>query len=58
MKEHFYGALTVGLIIGAAASIMMIPQMDYRTRRRVDKTSRRLVHRAGSFINDLRDNSK
>lgn len=58
MRGRFYGGLTAGMLIGAAASIMMMPQMDYRTRRKVDRTSRKLAHRAGNFINDLRDYSK
>jgi gas vesicle protein len=57
LRSRFIGGLTAGLLIGAAASIMMVPQMDPRTRRRLDRTSRRWAHNAGNIINDLRDHS-
>jgi gas vesicle protein len=47
--------LTAGILIGAAASMMVMPQMDSKTRRRVDRTSRKIVNSAGDFINDIKD---
>lgn len=58
MKTKFVGGLTAGLLLGAAASMMMVPQMDSRTRRKIDRTSRKLAHSAGSIINDLRDSAR
>ena len=58
MNGRFVGLLTAGVIIGAAASIMMIPQMDMRTRRKLSRTSRKLAHSAGNIINDIRDYAK
>jgi gas vesicle protein len=57
MRSRFIGGLTAGLLIGAAASLMMVPQMDAKTRRKLDRTSRRLAHGAGNIINDLKDHS-
>lgn len=58
MTGRFVGGLTAGLLIGTAASIVMFPQMDFRTRRKINRTSRRLVNSAGNIINDLRDYAK
>jgi hypothetical protein len=58
LNGRFVGVLTAGVLIGAAASVMMIPQMDVRTRRRLNRTSRKFAHSAGNIINDLRDYAK
>lgn len=58
MRSRFIGGLTAGLLIGAAASMMMVPQMDSRTRRKIDRTSRKFANSAGNIINDLRDYSR
>lgn len=58
MRGRFITGLAAGALIGAAASMLTMPQMDYSTRRRVNKTSRRFVNRAENLINDLRDYAK
>lgn len=58
MNGRFVGVLTAGVLIGAAASIMMIPQMDMKTRRKLNRTSRKFAHSAGNIINELRDYGK
>lgn len=58
MKGKFVSGLTAGLVLGAAASIMMVPQMDHRTRRRIDRTSRRLAHSAGNIISDIMERTR
>lgn len=58
LNGRFVGVLTAGVLIGAAASVMMIPQMDVRTRRKLNRTSRKFAHSAGNIINDLREYTK
>lgn len=58
MRGKMLGGLSAGILIGAAASMMIMPQMDWRTRRKMDRTSRRIMNSAGSFIHDLKDYSK
>lgn len=55
MRGRFVSGLTAGMLLGAFAGLMMMPQMDMRTRRRVNKTSNRLVHRAEELLNDIMD---
>lgn len=58
MKGRMLGGLTAGIIIGAAASMMVLPQMDSRTRRKVNRTTRKFMNTAGDFIHDIKDYSK
>lgn len=55
MRGRFVGGLTAGLLLGAAASMLMMPQMNYRTKRRVNKTSRRIAHGAGDIVHRIMD---
>lgn len=47
--------ITAGALIGMAATIMMMPQMDHRTRRRINRTGRKMMHRASDMFGDLRE---
>lgn len=53
MKGRFFGGITAGLLIGAAAGMMMMPRMNYRTRRMVNKASRRFADRAEDIIDNI-----
>lgn len=55
MKVGMFKGVATGALIGAAATIMMMPQMDHRTRRRVNRAGRRMMHRASDMIGDMRD---
>lgn len=58
MKVGMFKGITAGALIGMAATIMMMPQMDHRTRRRINKTGRRMMHRASDMFGDLREYMK
>lgn len=58
MKGRMISGLTAGILIGAAASMMMLPQMDSKTRRRLNRTSRKLMNSAGNLMHDIRDYSR
>jgi gas vesicle protein len=47
--------IAAGAIIGAAASIMIMPQMPYRQRRMINRAGKRMAHRAGDLVDTLVD---
>jgi len=53
MKGRFVGGITAGLLLGAAAGMMMMPRMNYRTRRMVNKASKRFTDRAENIIDNV-----
>lgn len=52
MRGRFISGLAAGTILGAIAGMMMVPQMDYRNRRRINRVSRRVEE----LLNELRQN--
>jgi len=42
MRGRFFSGLATGAIIGAIAGMMMVPQMDYKNRRRITRASRKV----------------
>lgn len=54
MKGRILTGIAAGALIGAAASMIMMPQMSYKNRRRASRISRRLVHDTGSIMEGLR----
>lgn len=55
MKVGMAKGITTGALIGMAATIMMMPQMDHRTRRRINRAGKKMMHRATDIIGDFRD---
>ena len=55
MKGRFIIGLTTGAVIGAAASMLAVPQMDWKTRRRITRTGKRLANKAASLMDDIRE---
>ena len=53
MKGRFVSGLTTGIILGAAAGLMVLPQMDSKTRRKVCRTSKKLTHSMENLMHDL-----
>lgn len=58
MKSRFMTGVAAGMFMGAAASMLIMPQMDHKTRRRMDRTCRRFTDKAGCFINELINNAR
>lgn len=58
MKVGMVKGMTAGALIGMAATIMMMPQMDMRTRRRINRTGKRMMHRATDMFDGIRDYMK
>lgn len=45
--------MATGMMLGAAAGFMFVPQMDRRTRRRLERAGRRTLSFAGDLINGI-----
>jgi gas vesicle protein len=54
MKGRILTGIAAGALMGAAASMIMMPQMSYKNRRRASRISRRLVHDTGSIMDGIR----
>ena len=54
MSSKLMTGLTTGAIIGAAAGMFLMPELDRNTRRRIKKSGRIMRNTAG----DLYDNMK
>lgn len=55
MRNRFMRGLLMGGMIGAAATMMMSPNMSTRNRRKMMRTGRRVIGRAANIIDDVRD---
>ena len=55
MQNKFISTITVGAIIGVAAGMMLIPNMDRSTRRRAKKTGKMVMNMAGDVYDSMRD---
>ncbi len=54
MKGRILTGIAAGALMGAAASMIMMPQMSYKNRKRASRISKRLVHDTGSIMDGLR----
>jgi gas vesicle protein len=52
------GKFITGALIGAAVGMMMMPEMDRVTRRRIKRTAKIVRHAAGDIYDDVRDRIK
>lgn len=46
----FVKGLTAGAIIGATAGMMMIPEMDRKTRKKIMRSRKYAMNKAGNII--------
>lgn len=54
MKGRLLTGIAAGALMGAAASMLMMPQMSYKNRRRAARISKRLAHNTGNIINGIK----
>lgn len=52
---RFSSGILTGIMVGAAAGVMATPMMSGRTRRKIAKTSKRMMNSAGRTIEDITD---
>ena len=55
MNNKFISTITAGAIIGMAAGVMLIPNMDRSTRRRAKKTGKMVMNMAGDVYDNMKD---
>lgn len=55
MRGRFFSGLAAGALLGAAAGMMMMPQMNYRTRRRMKRAGKRLGHMTQDLMDNMRE---
>lgn len=53
MRGRFLKGVATGMVLGAAAGFMLVPQMDRRTRRRLERAGRRTMSFAGDLIDNI-----
>jgi len=54
MNNRFLSGITAGAIIGATAGMLIVPQLDRGTRRRLKRTSRNMMGMAGNMRGIMR----
>lgn len=55
MRGRFVSGITTGVILGAAASMMRMPQMDRNTKRRIRKSGRYVKDFAEDAMDGMRN---
>lgn len=54
MTGKFIAGVTAGTIIGITAGVMMSPEMDRNTKRRLRRSGRYMMEAAGEAFHDIR----
>ncbi|MBV7274988.1 YtxH domain-containing protein [Clostridiaceae bacterium UIB06] len=52
------GKFITGALLGAAVGMMMMPEMDRSTKRKIRRTAKVVRHAAGDMFEDIRDRVK
>lgn len=53
--NRFIKGLTAGAIIGVSAGMTMVPQMDRKTRKKIMRNKRNMIHKAENLIENVMD---
>ncbi|WP_251861219.1 YtxH domain-containing protein [Clostridium sp. Marseille-Q2269] len=54
MSNRFLSGMTTGAIIGATVGMLMVPQLDRGTRRKIKRTSMTMMGMAGNMMGNMR----
>ncbi|MCR1935163.1 YtxH domain-containing protein [Clostridium tepidum] len=54
MKNGFLSGITTGIVLGATAGMLIVPQLDRSTRRKIKRTSRTMIGMAGNIAGNMR----
>ncbi|MDT8719100.1 YtxH domain-containing protein [Clostridium sp. 19966] len=52
--KGFISGITTGAIIGAAVGVMMVPELDRSTRKKIKRFDRMLMNVAGDMYNPIK----
>jgi len=55
MSNKLMTGLTTGAIIGAAAGMLLMPELDRNTRRRIKKSGKLMRNTAGDLYDNMKD---
>ena len=55
MSNKLMTGLTTGAIIGAAAGMFLMPELDRSTRRRIKKSGKLMRNTAGDLYDNMKD---
>jgi gas vesicle protein len=55
MHSKFISTIAAGAIIGVAAGVMLIPNMDRNTRRRAKRTGKMVMNMAEGMYDNMKD---
>ena len=58
MENRFFRGIAAGTIIGAAAGMLIVPQMDRTTRSKLKKSGRMMMNVAEDALDGMRHWSK
>ncbi|AEE96036.1 YtxH domain-containing protein [Mahella australiensis] len=55
MGNKYFRGFMMGAMIGVAAGMVILPQLNASTRKRIAQTSRKMVNKAGDTVGDMMD---
>lgn len=55
MRGKFIKGMTAGALVGAAASMMFMPELNKSTRRRINRSKKMIGSTAGDLYDSLMD---
>jgi gas vesicle protein len=50
---RFMSGITTGALIGATIGALVVPNLDRDTRKRLQKSSKRVIHMAGDLYENM-----
>lgn len=54
MRNRFLSGIATGAVLGAAAGMLMVPQLDRGARRRLKRTSRNVMNMTGNMMGNMK----
>ncbi|EJP6472700.1 YtxH domain-containing protein [Clostridium sp. FAM 1755] len=54
MRNGFLSGVTTGIVLGATAGMLIVPQLDRSTRKKIRRTSRTMIGMAGNVAGNMR----
>lgn len=54
MKSNFVKTMAAGAIMGVAAGMLLLPELDRDTKRRIKKTGRLVMNRAEDMYDGMK----
>lgn len=53
MGNKYFRGFMVGAMVGVAAGMLLLPQLNVSTRRRIIQASQKVMNKAGDTVNDM-----